>query len=97
MPGIFSWWKNIADTDWRWIRCRGGFTADAGDGFAENKYLENPGVTLFLNTDQTVTIWDSLITPSPSRGDLWEFAKYCFAPQISKPHASGAVEWAGWG
>jgi|GEM_PF-4376380 len=23
--------------------------------------MENPGVTIFRNTDQTVTIWDSLI------------------------------------
>lgn len=61
MLEMFSRWINVAGANWRLRRYRGGFIADAGDGLAENKYVENPGVTLFRNADQTVTIWDSLI------------------------------------
>lgn len=61
MPGMFSWRKNTAGADWRWKECGGEFTADAEEGFAEKRSVESPGVTLFRNTDQTVTIWDSLI------------------------------------
>lgn len=39
-----------------------GGTNAAGGGLADREDVNNPGVTLFRNIGQTVTIWDSLIT-----------------------------------